>query len=246
MTEQRAYKAIFFDLDGTLLPMDTTAFMASYFKALGAYLIRHGHEPAHILKVVGKASKDMMTHDGTKTNENVFWDGFCDYLHVTREKWEPIISPFYTTSFNKLGKDVEPNTAMCNAVHTLKEKGYPLVLSTMPMFPRIAVDYRVSWAGLSTDMFEYVSTFENSHATKPHLAYYQEILEATGFDPKDVLMVGNNTLEDGAITKLGCDLFLITDYLLTVPGGVNLESTKHGTSADFEAFCSSLPHKSQD
>ncbi len=35
---QRAYKAIFFDLDGTLLPVDMDAFLKAYFEALGAFL----------------------------------------------------------------------------------------------------------------------------------------------------------------------------------------------------------------
>ena len=32
----RSYTTVFFDLDGTLLPMDTDVFMKRYFKALGA------------------------------------------------------------------------------------------------------------------------------------------------------------------------------------------------------------------
>ena len=33
----RSYTTVFFDLDGTLLPMDTDVFMKRYFKALGAF-----------------------------------------------------------------------------------------------------------------------------------------------------------------------------------------------------------------
>ena len=43
-TSQRAYKAVFFDLDGTLLPVDMDAFLQAYFKALGKYAAGHGQE----------------------------------------------------------------------------------------------------------------------------------------------------------------------------------------------------------
>ena len=36
-----AFAAVF-DLDGTLLPMDTDVFMKRYFKALGAFAALHG------------------------------------------------------------------------------------------------------------------------------------------------------------------------------------------------------------
>ena len=40
-----AYRAIFFDLDGTLLPMEIDEFMRTYFEALGAYVARFGVAP---------------------------------------------------------------------------------------------------------------------------------------------------------------------------------------------------------
>ena len=39
------YRAIFFDLDGTLLPLDVDEFMRDYFAALGAYVARFGVSP---------------------------------------------------------------------------------------------------------------------------------------------------------------------------------------------------------
>ena len=60
------------------------------------------------------------------------------------------------------------------------------------------------------------------------------------WDSREVLMVGNNTLEDGIATKLGCDLFLIEDFLIERKGGVRLDDVKHGSSADFLAFCERL------
>ena len=37
-----SYRAVFFDLDGTLLPMDLDEFMNAYFKAIGSFVARKG------------------------------------------------------------------------------------------------------------------------------------------------------------------------------------------------------------
>ncbi len=48
--------------------------------------------------------------------------------------------------------------------------------------------------GLVSDRFSYdhVTTYENSHATKSHPAYYHEILGILGRQPGECLMVGDN------------------------------------------------------
>ena len=42
MTDNRAYKMIFFDLDGTLLPIETDAFMRRYMESLYDYCVDMG------------------------------------------------------------------------------------------------------------------------------------------------------------------------------------------------------------
>ena len=43
-TEARAYRAVFFDLDGTLLPMELEEFLGAYFKALGEFVTAKGYD----------------------------------------------------------------------------------------------------------------------------------------------------------------------------------------------------------
>ena len=38
----RTYRAIFFDLDGTLLPMELDEFLGAYFEAIATFVARHG------------------------------------------------------------------------------------------------------------------------------------------------------------------------------------------------------------
>ena len=111
----------------------------------------------------------------------------------------------------------------------------------MPMFPRRAVEWRLAWAGVDASKFARVTSFENSTSVKPKLAYYAENVAACGLSGDDVLMVGNNTVEDLAIRGLGADAFLVTDHLLDPTEGFDLGSVKHGTMEEFAAWAEELP-----
>ena len=59
----------------------------------------------------------------------------------------------------------------------LKEKRYKVVLATNPLFPMVANHHRIRWAGFEPSEFEYISSFESNYSCKPHLEYYNEVLE---------------------------------------------------------------------
>ena len=110
----------------------------------------------------------------------------------------------------------------------------------------------VAWEELLTEFYEHefgaigegfprITSFENSTSVKPKLAYYAENVAACGLSGEDVLMVGNNTVEDLAIQGLGADAFLVTDHLLDPTEGFDLGSVKRGTMEEFAAWAESLP-----
>ena len=148
---------------------------------------------------------------------------------------------FYEHEFGAIGEGFQPNPAAARAIETLAAKGYPLVLATMPMFPRRAVEWRLAWAGVDASKFARITSFENSTSVKPKLAYYAENVAACSLSGDDVLMVGNNTVEDLAIQGLGADAFLVTDHLLDPTEGFDLGSVKRGTMEEFAAWAESLP-----
>ena len=110
----------------------------------------------------------------------------------------------------------------------------------MPMFPRRAVEWRLRWAGIDPAVFSRITTFENSTAVKPKPDYYAENLAAAGVEGRDVLMVGNNTKEDLAACQLGCEGFLVTDFLID-PVGFEVFSVRHGSMEKFADWVDSLP-----
>ena len=57
---------------------------------------------------------------------------------------------------------------------------------------------------------------------------------------RNVLMVGNNTKEDLAACQLGCEGFLVTDFLID-PVGFEVFSVRHGSMEKFADWVDSLP-----
>ena len=53
-------KAILFDLDGTLLPMDQDEFTKGYFKLLAAKLAPYGYEPKTLIDTVWAGTAAMV------------------------------------------------------------------------------------------------------------------------------------------------------------------------------------------
>lgn len=241
-TSQRAYKAVFFDLDGTLLPVDMDTFLQAYFKALGKYAAEHGQEPKQFTDALNKGVFAMIKEEGGRNDER-FWQTFCAVLGIDESEmpaYEQLMEGFYNTAFDELGALITPAPESAQVVNLLREKGYRLYLTTMPLFPRIAVEKRVQWAGCDPQAFERITTYDNSTSTKPHLEYYRENVEAIGLKPEEILMVGNNTREDLSAMQLGLDGYLVTDWLLN-PDGFDIDSVKHGSMADFLKFVEDLP-----
>lgn len=238
--EPKRYRAVCFDLDGTLLPMDLDLFMGGYFSALGRFVAERGIDQRVFLKGLKAGSKAMAVSGEDVSNEEAFWAEMLKYVDCDFQDWPTLLEEFYHTDFAVVGKDVVPNPAAARAVKTLREKGYTLALTTMPMFPPVATAERLRWAQVDAADFARISTYDNSRSVKPRPAYYAENLAALGLRGEDVLMVGNNTVEDLAILDLGADAYVVTDNLID-PVSYDFSTVKHGSMADFAAWVETLP-----
>lgn len=205
---------ILFDLDGTLLPMDQDHFIRTYFGALSAYMQTHGFEPKRFVETIWQGTGAMFKNDGSKTNEAVFWQVFTAAYGEDARRYEPVLANFYHTQFPKVQSSCGYNPKASQTVRKLKEMGYETVLATQPIFPSIATETRIKWAGLSPEEFKFCTTYENSSFCKPNPAYYRQILDMIGADPSECLMVGNDATEDLVAETLGMKVFLLTDCLI--------------------------------
>ena len=207
-------KAILFDLDGTLLPMDQEVFVRDYLGRMAAFLAPHGYDPQSLIKAVWAGTGAMVKNDGKALNEDVFWYVFNSILGRDAKQDLALFEEFYRTEFQKAKDSCGFNPAAVEAIRQIKDMGYRLILATNPLFPAIATHSRVRWAGLNPEDFELITTYENSRFCKPNPDYYREILGKIGLDGSQCLMVGNDVGEDMVAGTLGMKTFLLTDCLI--------------------------------
>ena len=226
---------VLFDLDGTLLPMDTDVFTKTYFGLLCKKAAPFGYQPEPLVAAVWKGTKAMVKNNGSRPNDQAFWDAFAQELGEGVKALRPEFDDFYAREFHGARAACGENPLAKQAVQGLKAKGYDVILATNPIFPLVAVETRLSWLGLSLEDFSHVTSYENCTTCKPNPAYYGEILQKTGKGPQECLMVGNDALEDTAAMEQGVSVYLITDCLLN-PAGRDLGGVPQGSFRDFLAF----------
>ena len=233
-------KTVLFDLDGTLLPMDLDVFTKAYIGSLSAALSDgDGKKGEMIAKATMAGVYAMVKNDGQKANEEIFWESFDKILPAMDYKDSDAINDYYKTEFQNIKSVCSFDVRAARTVKKAKELSFTVVLATNPLFPLTATESRIRWAGLDTDDFEYISSYENSHFTKPSLAYYTEILDKLGLCADECLMVGNDADEDMVASELGMKVFLLTDCHIN-KSGRDISHFPSGSFDELDAYISSL------
>ena len=207
-------KMIFFDLDGTLLPMDQDLFVKAYLGAMAEKMATNGFNPKKLVKSIWAGTDAMTENNSDETNEEIFWSAAAAVYGQDLRPSEPLFRAFYETEFQNIRTVCGFDPRAGETVALLKKMGYRLVLATNPLFPAVATYSRIRWAGLDPVDFELVTTYENSSRCKPNPAYYWEILDKLNINPEECLMVGNDAREDLAAAETGMRVFLLTDCLI--------------------------------
>lgn len=230
-------KAVFFDLDGTLVPCDTNEFVKGYFKLLVNYL--KDKDCKVPLDKVGpcilKAVNDVLKNDGGLTNKEVFWQSFFALFSMSDDdkiNFKTLCDHFYEYEFDEAKNLLEDRDPKIDEVLAyIKKRDLIKVLATSPVFPRAATNKRVNWIGHEFEEFDHITTYDNCIYCKPDLRYYRGLLAMFALRPEEVIMVGNDVLEDmrPALT-LGMKTFFIDRFAL------HTEEKYSGPKGDFKDF----------
>lgn len=230
-------KAVLFDLDGTLLPMDQDIFIKTYFKTLAQKLSEYGYEPDKLIKNVWKCTVSMIKNDGSAVNKDVFWNNFKavygDKIYDDMQYFDN----FYEHDFNKIQQVCGFNPKAAQTISLLQKYDVKLILATNPIFPAVATKARIKWAGLQPDDFALYTTYENINYCKPNLLYYKEILSRFELQPEECIMVGNDVGEDMIAKKLGINVFLLTDCIIN-KNNEDISVYQNGSFDELQEFLS--------
>ena len=232
-------KAILFDMDGTLLPMDIDVFTRAYFVELVKRMAAHGYDKDELFNGVWQGTGAMISNDGSRTNEQVFWDVFSSVCGKRVLDDKPFFDDFYETYFDNVRESCgfDPSAAEC--VRAAKETGCIVILASNPIFPRTAQLKRARWAGVDPDMFDFVTSYENCSYCKPNERYYLDILREFGLAPDECLMIGNDVGEDMVVAELGMETFLVTPCMINRVGA-DVSEYRRGDLNDLKQYLASI------
>lgn len=208
-------KAVFFDLDGTLLPMVEEEFKKLYMRLLSEKMKDYGYDPKDLINSLWLGVEKMYQNDGSRTNEEVFWQHFSAIYGKKAIEDKSIFDSFYVNEFARIRQICRPNPYALSAVRHSKEKGLLTILSTNPLFPISAILTRMEFVGLQKNDFDFITSYENFGLTKPNPEYFNKLLEIFDLKPDEAVVFGNNDVEDFLCARqAGMDCVLVGDLLI--------------------------------
>ena len=231
-------KYVLFDLDGTLLPLDTDEFLKDYLKALSQKMTNHIEPDVFVPKLL-KATEAMILNLEDKTNEEVFAEHFFRESPESKTSILEQFEEFYLNEFKSLQVHSKPNPHALKILEYLDSKDVGIVIATNPLFPLIAVKERLRWIDIDEYDFKLITSYEKMKYCKPQLQYYEQILEIINAKPEDCLMVGNDMQEDMIASKLGMKTFLLEDYLID-RNTYRIEPTYKGSFLDLQDYITQI------
>lgn len=207
-------KAVFFDLDGTLLPMDQDVFVEGYLEMLSKKLYPLRFDPQMLIKAIWAGTEAMVVNDGSRFNEEAFWGKSLGFFGEKSEEIKLVLEEFYAVDFQAARSLCGFNPDAKKTLDLVKSLGLRTVLATNPIFPHYATESRIRWAGLEPSDFDFYTSYETSKFSKPNPKYFLETAERAGISPDQCLMVGNDATEDLAAQETGMKVFILTDCLI--------------------------------
>jgi FMN phosphatase YigB (HAD superfamily) len=204
-------RALFLDLDDTLLLNDTDRFLSRYFRALVAK-VQDVVPVGRFAEALGAAIRAMERNDGSNdTNAEVFAREFFPRVGREPEELRPLFDDFYAHEFEALRALTTVDPAARELVTWAFDRGLQVAIATQPMFPRVAILSRLRWADVPYEEFPYhwLACYETMRACKPHPRFFLEILEGLGRRPEECLMVGDSPAADMPARDLGLRTFFV-------------------------------------
>jgi len=191
-------KAILFDLDDTLLKNSMETFAPAVFQLIAGFTA-HLIPPEHTISALLSAIQAMDANEGGgPTNEEVFSAVFYLALGYAPEDLTGLVERFWSEEYPKLRHLTRRLPEARFVIEWAFERGLQVAIATGMQNPRTAVEQRLEWAGVPVTEFDYalLTTWSNMHASKPHPAYYHEVLAYLGRQPDECLMVGDDWEHD--------------------------------------------------
>ena len=238
-------RGIFFDLDGTLLDVEMSAFIPAYLKGLAASFADVAPADKLVEVLLDTTWSLLRADDGSRTNEEAYLLAVQQQLGIPPDLYRHRLTGYFREGLAPLEEHVRPLPVARDILQICFNKGLKVVVATNPVFPRPVVDARLAWGGLLGFPFQQVTSYENSRYCKPNPRYFTTLLAELGLQPGETIMVGNDTEHDLAARQAGIRTFLVDTWLedRTHNGFV---TDYRGSHQDLLAFVEDLGEKTDN
>lgn len=198
------------DLDGTILGLDIERFLPIYMAELSRYALAR-LELADFPGRFAQSVQDMLSGHPGKTNAQAFAESFYKGMDDgAMAACVGMFEDFYREAFPGLRALTGPVPHAQRLIAAATARGFRLTLATSPVFPRVAIEERLRWAGIDPASFGLITSIENCCYAKPDPRYYLEVLAHLGAKPEEALMIGNDLGDDGAAATCGIDFAFVS------------------------------------
>jgi HAD superfamily hydrolase (TIGR01549 family) len=203
---------LLFDIDNTLLKFDELDFMPIYTKLIHRYFHDEMPDFNNFVRIFLESTYKMVEKDpqGLTTLSRFEHDFMKHFETLKASDIHERFLHFYQNEFNQLKQIMKPDI-FAKPLLTLAANHFTLVAATNPLFPSIANEIRLNWGGIGRNNIHWneITSADDYHFAKPHIEYYQEILDRLNKDPFECLMIGNDPVNDMIAGKIQIKTFLI-------------------------------------
>ncbi len=208
-------KAVIFDLDGTLLPMNEEEFTKVYFGLLYKKAVPFGYKKEEFVNAIMKGTYLMRKNDGSATNEEVFWGCFAKIFGEDKLKDKKIFDEFYLQEFEQTKVSCGFNPKAKELIDFCRKNFQYVILASNPIFPKEAMEWRVKFAGIDPEVFDFMTDYSNSRYCKPNKNFLLGVMDKFSLKPNEVVYIGNSEIEDGVMAKeLGVQVLMLGDQII--------------------------------
>jgi len=207
-------RALFFDLDGTLLQVEMRQFIPTYLDGLAVHLGDRVDPPAFRALARNAIMHLLERRQRDGSNRRQFLRLLETHGGISPQQFERALGAYCDDGLECLRPLVRPLPEIRTLLDTAFASGREVVIATNPVFPREIVAARLRWGGMDDYPFALVSDWENSCLCKPAPGYFEDLLEHFNLRPEQALMIGNDTGHDLAAGRVGIATLLVDTWLI--------------------------------
>jgi FMN phosphatase YigB (HAD superfamily) len=207
------FKAVLFDLDGTLLHSDHDALNREYLRTVSE-AFRGKADPSKIPGWIMEGYQAMLDNNGNgMTARDAFLARFEALSKMKPQEFEPVFIQYYIQAYPALksAAHARPQHGGRKAVLKAREAGLKTMVATNAIYPIEAVRARLAWAGHAESDFDAVATYDRFTCIKPHPGYFLQCAAFLEVQPQECIMAGNDAQEDLVAEKTGMAVYFIKD-----------------------------------